>query len=100
MPIAQRHADGVSLTIRAKPGSKRNRVTCNGTRLLVEVAAPAVEGKANEAVIAAVADAFGMRPRHVQLLRGDTSRDKVLLLTGIALEQVESMLKSLQGDPP
>lgn len=100
MSIAQQHQDGVTLTIRAKPGSKRNRVTCDGVRLLVEVNAPAVEGKANEAVLAVVAQSVGLRPRQIQLLRGDSAREKVLLLTGITLEQVESYLKALEGAGP
>jgi len=46
--------------------------------LVVAVAAPAVDGKANEAVRRAVAEAFGVRARDVTVVSGERSRDKVL----------------------
>lgn len=49
-----------------------------GDRLVVAVSARAVDGAATEAVIGAVAEAFGLRRRQVRLLTGATSRDKVL----------------------
>nr|WP_084793758.1 DUF167 domain-containing protein [Actinokineospora bangkokensis] len=67
--------------IRVRPGARRTAV--GGARagaLLVSVAAPAVEGKANEAVRAAVADAFGVRRRDVVITAGERSRDKVVAI--------------------
>ncbi len=67
------------LAVRVRPGASRSRV--GGTyddRLVVAVTARAVEGAATEAVLRAVADALGVRPRHVRLVSGATSRDKVL----------------------
>jgi uncharacterized protein (TIGR00251 family) len=49
---------------------------------VVAVAAPAVDGKANEAVRRAVAEAFGVRTRDVTLVSGERSRDKVLEIDG------------------
>jgi uncharacterized protein YggU (UPF0235/DUF167 family) len=45
---------------------------------VVAVSARAVDGAATEAVLAAVAAALGLRPRQVALVRGRTSRDKLL----------------------
>jgi uncharacterized protein YggU (UPF0235/DUF167 family) len=73
----------VMLAVRVRPGASRTRV---GGRygdgpdapLLVAVSARAVDGAATEAVLRAVADALGVRPHQVSLLRGATSRDKML----------------------
>jgi uncharacterized protein len=76
--------------VRVKPGASRTRVggqygeasAGQAAVLVVFVAQRAVEGAATEAVLKAVAKAFGLRPAHVSLLSGLTSRTKVLELRG------------------
>lgn len=68
--------------VRVKPAAKRTAV---GGRwgedvLVVAVAAPAVEGKANEAVRVALAEAFGIRRAAVTILRGERGREKLVEL--------------------
>jgi uncharacterized protein YggU (UPF0235/DUF167 family) len=75
------------LAVRVRPGARRTAVGGNyGDRLVVAVTARAVDGAATEAVLVAVAAAFGLRRRHVHLLAGATSRDKVV---GIDLPQAD-----------
>lgn len=65
--------------IRVRPGASRTRVGgSHDGRLVVAVSARAVDGAATEAALAAVAEAFGVRRRAVTLVRGVTSRDKVV----------------------
>ncbi|NUT96050.1 MAG: DUF167 domain-containing protein [Saccharothrix sp.] len=68
--------------VRVKPGAKRDAVggVWGERALVVAVAAPAVEGKANEAVRRAVAVAFGVRRQDVRLVHGERGRDKVVEL--------------------
>jgi uncharacterized protein YggU (UPF0235/DUF167 family) len=71
-----------SVAVRVRPGAGRTRVGgCydgpHGAALIVAVGAPAVDGKATEAVRRALADALGLRPADVELRLGVTSRDKV-----------------------
>ena len=49
-------------------------------RLVVAVQAPAVDGKANTAVIKELATAFGLRTRDFAIVHGELSRDKRILL--------------------
>ncbi|MHB0927865.1 MAG: DUF167 domain-containing protein [Candidatus Nanopelagicales bacterium] len=69
--------------IRVRPGASRAGVggAING-RLQVRVNARAVDGRATEAALRALADAFGLRPADVQLLSGATSRDKLVQIAG------------------
>lgn len=69
------------VAVRVRPGASRTRVGGSyGDRLVVAVAARAVDGAATEAALAALAGAFGLRRRQVGLVTGATSRDKVVVL--------------------
>lgn len=69
--------------IRVRPGAKKTAVGGrHGDALVVAVAAPPVDGKANEAVRAALARAFGVRGRDVVIVVGERGRDKVVELPG------------------
>lgn len=70
-------ADG-RLAVKVTPGAREESVTITDEAVLVKVRAPADKGAANEAVLAVVARALGLAPSRVQLLRGATSRAKVL----------------------
>ena len=71
------------LAIRVKPGAARTSVGGrHGDALVVAVTARAVDGKATEAALRAVADAFGVRRRQVTLVTGAMSRDKVVDMDG------------------
>lgn len=73
--------------LRVRPGASRTAVGGRydgpgGPALVVAVAARAVEGQATEAVLRAVAAAFGVRRSAVTLVRGATSRDKLVDIQG------------------
>jgi uncharacterized protein len=73
----------VRVAIRVKPGSARTSVGGRrGEALVVTVTARAVDGKATEAALRAVADAFAVRRRDVTLVTGAASRDKVIDIDG------------------
>ncbi len=70
--------------MRVKPGARRESVGgrwASGA-LVVAVAAPAVEGKANEAVRRALASAFGVRRQDVTIVTGERGRDKIVEVAG------------------
>ncbi|MDH2428600.1 DUF167 domain-containing protein [Sphaerisporangium sp. TRM90804] len=79
------------VAIRVRPGAARESVGGGyGDRaIVVRVNARAVDGKATEAALRAVASAFGVRRADVRLVSGATSRDKVLEITGNEQELIE-----------
>lgn len=84
--------------MRVRPGARRT--TVGGSRdgaLLVTVAAPAVDGRANVAVLAALAGALGVRPRQLAIVTGDRGRDKVVELTGAPPGAAELLRRLLAG---
>ena len=89
------------LEIRVKPNSSRNKVggsTGEPPRLIVAVQAPAVDGKANQAVIKELATAFNLRPRDFTIVYGELGRDKRLLIEGDE-KTLQAKLEELMGEP-
>ena len=79
-----RTAAGVTLRVRVIPRAGRTGVA--GTRdnaLLIRLAAPPVEGAANEALIAFLSDLFERPKRDVTIVSGQTSRDKRVAIAGL-----------------
>jgi uncharacterized protein YggU (UPF0235/DUF167 family) len=69
----------VRFSIRVRPGAGRTAVGGeHDGALVVRVSVPAVDGRATEAALAAVAEALGVRRRQVRLVSGVTSRTKVV----------------------
>ncbi|SDT63492.1 hypothetical protein SAMN04489716_5047 [Actinoplanes derwentensis] len=90
------------MPVRVRPGAGRTRVGGryegpHGPALIVAVGAPAVDGKATEAVRKALAAALKLRPAAVVLRLGATSRDKVFTVTA-ADREWEARLTALRDD--
>lgn len=65
--------------VRVLPGARRSAVDgLHGRRLKLRIAAPAVEGKANKAVVEFLAGVLGVKKGQVSILRGETSREKTV----------------------
>jgi len=84
---AWHHDDGddVVLMLHVQPGAKRTEVAGihgegGAARLKIRLAAPPVEGKANAELLRFLASAFGVGQRAVLLLRGESSRQKTVLI--------------------
>ena len=77
--------DGLAvLRVHAQPGAGRSGIVGrHGDALKVKVAAPPVDGRANEAIITVLSDAFGLKPAQVSLVSGPSSRSKRYRLDGI-----------------
>jgi uncharacterized protein (TIGR00251 family) len=80
MVISEPRAEAlVRYTVHVHPRAGRERVTLRPDGALeVWVTAPAVEGRANAALLALVAARLGLRPREVALVRGERGRQKVI----------------------
>ncbi len=83
-------ADGrLTLTLHIQPGAKKTEFAgLHGDALKIRLAAPPVDGKANEALIRFVADQLGLAKSAVKLKSGQTSRRKVLEVIGATAEAV------------
>ena len=87
------------IAIRVRPGASRTAVGgTHADRLVVAVSARAVDGAATQAALDAVARALGLRPRHVRLVSGATSRDKLVEVDASGDETgIAARLEELRG---
>jgi hypothetical protein len=89
--------DGVTLAVRAQPGAKKTAITGMygegaAAQLKIAVQAPPVDGRANEALIAFLAEIFSLPRSSVVLEAGEHSRSKVFLLRGVTAARARLLL--------
>lgn len=90
----QRSGDGrLLLTLHIQPGAKKTEVCgLHGDALKIRLAAPPVDGKANAALLAFVADRLDLPKSAVSLKSGQTSRRKVVEVTEPPADAVQRLL--------
>ena len=87
------------LALRVQPGAKANEIVGwmadvhDGEVLKIRLRAPAVEGKANAALMEFLAEILGLRPRQITLERGGKSREKVVCVEGTTMEEIKARIR-------
>jgi len=86
-------AGGVEIDVRVIPRSGRTGLAgSRDGRLLVRVSAPPVEGAANDALLALVADTLSVPRRAVRIVAGERSRQKRIAVDGVSAETAAGLL--------
>jgi uncharacterized protein (TIGR00251 family) len=89
-------AKGITFAIKVHPRARKNAITgLVGDALKLALTAPPVEGKANQAVIEFFADLFEISRSSVTIASGETSRNKVVRISGINRTMVEQRLAGM-----
>lgn len=86
-------SEGVTLKLKVKPKSKQNAVI--GVRedaLRISVTAAPEKGKANQACIALLAQALGIRKSSFEIISGETHSEKIIRIRGLTSAQVQERL--------
>lgn len=93
LPVKRMSATSCTLEIKAVPNAPRSEVAgWMGAALKVKVHAPALEGRANDELCEFLAEKLGLPRRAVTLLRGDKSRQKVVRIEGLSLDDAKARL--------
>jgi uncharacterized protein len=82
------------IVVRVIPRSSKNAIEwerASGT-LKVRLTAPPIDGAANEALIALLAEQFAVPRRAITIVRGTTSRQKTVEIAGLTPEMLEQKL--------
>ena len=89
---AQEHGGAVRFAVRVQPRASRSEIAgLHGTALRVRLQAPPVDGAANEALVAFLAESLGVPRRAVRIVAGASSRQKIVDVHGVARTAVERL---------
>ena len=87
-------ADGVLLSVKLQPRASANEIgEALGNELRIKVTAPPVDSAANEALVRLLAEKLGCPRNRLELIRGQTSRHKVVMIYGLGAEEVLARLR-------
>ena len=92
-PAQSARVPSCTLKLKTIPNAPRDEIAgWLGDALKIKVHAPALDGRANDALLEFLADKLGVHRRTVTLVRGDKSRHKVVRLDGLTLAEVQIRL--------
>ena len=84
---------GVSFAVRVQPRASKSGVAGELDGVLkIRLAAPPVEGQANEELIRLLAELFDAPRRRIAILSGQTSKNKVVGVSGISIDEASRIL--------
>jgi uncharacterized protein (TIGR00251 family) len=99
MSVTFRSVDGgVSFGVRVQPGASREGVVgAYGDAVKIALMAPAVDGRANEALVRYLAGVLGVPRLSVEIASGLLSRSKVVRVVGITAEEASAKLLPIRA---
>jgi uncharacterized protein len=85
---------GVFFAVRVHPRAKKNAITGElGEALKISLTAPPLDGRANEACIAFLAELLNLPRSSITIASGQTGRNKVIRVAGISVEELQKRLR-------
>jgi uncharacterized protein (TIGR00251 family) len=89
---------GVRFAVRVHPRASRSAVDgVHDGALRVRLAAPPVDGAANEELVRLLATVLGVSRKDVGIARGATSRSKLVDVRGVSIEAVRSLITEVES---
>lgn len=86
-------AGGATLSLHVQPGAKKSECAgLHGEALKIRLAAPPVDGKANEALLRFLAQRLAIPRQQISLKSGQTSRQKVVEIESVTAERLATLL--------
>ncbi len=93
MALLKDTGHGVSIAIKVMPRASRNEIAgVEGESLKVRLTAPPVEGRANDALVRFLAEKLDLPRTNIEIIRGDTARQKIVRVRGVSLAELGERL--------
>jgi uncharacterized protein (TIGR00251 family) len=87
--------NGLIATIKISPNAKKNEIIKTDTELKIKITAQPIDGKANKALIEFLSKTFKIPKTSISIIKGETSKEKTILLSVTDKEKKENLKKYL-----
>lgn len=89
--------DGQVLLLRISPNASKNEIIKTSDGIKVKITAQPIDGKANKALIEFLSKQFKVPKSYFEIIRGETSKDKSVLINNIDAEKINQINKMLNN---
>lgn len=89
--------DGQVLTLRISPNASKNEIIKTPEGIKIKITAQPIDGKANKALVEFLAKQFKIPKSYFEIIRGETSKDKSILINNIDTEKVNQINEMLNN---
>ncbi len=96
-PLIRQDGPDVLLAIHVQPRASQNQVICGPDRVTLRLTAPPVGGAATAACCAYLADLLDLPKSRLRVVRGQTTREKLLRIAGSDARQILARLQALSS---
>ena len=88
--------NGVIVSFRISPNAKKNEIIKENDIIKIKITAQPIDGKANKAVIEYLSKTFKIPKTSIEILKGETSKDKTIIFKTNDIEKIELLNKTFK----
>ena len=90
--------NGVLIKIRISPNASKNQIIFDGDIIKLKVTAQPIENKANKAVVEFLSKTFRVPKTTVEIVKGETSKDKTIFISTTDKEKIDMIVSSMKSE--
>ena len=90
--------NGVLIKIRISPNASKNQIIFDGDIIKLKVTAQPIENKANKAVIEFLSKTFKIPKSSIEIVKGETSKDKTIFISTTDKEKTDMIVSSMKSE--
>ena len=89
--MIKQNKDGLMVTFKIVPNSSKNEIIKTDDTIKIKITAQPVDGKANKALIEFLSQQFKIPKTSIEILRGETSKEKTILFKTQDISKIEAL---------
>lgn len=89
--------EGILVNLRISPNAKKNEIIKDGDIIKVKITALPIDGKANKALVEFFAKNFKIPKTSIEILKGETSKEKTILFKTLDEDKVNNLYKAFDN---